>query len=131
MTISIATKPRTTRTAKGLFLSGAKSQKARHDNCQRPHYSQCESWPAKRPILDARESIAESLEAGTLNLRPAKPQHIGEPRPAYTTESIGFQCLPVPVSPKQRELPQFDEAGRRIVYVGERCVSAWNQRQRR
>lgn len=121
LTISIAIKQPTKRAAKGLNLRGAKGRRARHDNYQHGSGHQGESWPSMRPALNTRDLIAESLEAGLLNLNPVKLRdtRVSEPRPAYTTQSRGFPCPPA----------QFDRAGRSVIYV-EGC-DAWSLRVRR
>lgn len=143
--ISIATsKPRSKRTAKGIILSGADGKHARHDGRHPEHVDQTESMN-RRPILDISDAIMESLEGGlfTPTVTMRRTQSRAPRRSVYTSESPGFVC---PSPTKRRrirstarqtrvatsntgELPQFDEAGRPIVYVSD--GDAWSLRVRR
>lgn len=138
--ISIATtKPLTKRTAKGIILTGANGKRARRDGRHPEHVGQTEGM-CKRPGLDSDTAIAESLEAGLLILPPPAKQRA--PRPPRTSESPGFAhrypthrrrirsiARAARVVPEVDELPQFDEAGRPIVYASD--GDAWSLRVRR
>lgn len=140
--VSIASKPRSKRTAKGLILTGADGKHARHDG----RHDEYETEHTRRPALDAGTVIAESFDGDLVFDAWGGYDPFGDTRSnrlgsnVWTSESSGFVCSiperrkvqkpkkPAPVkvvAPVGPELPTHDEAGRPIVY---KTDDAWSYR---
>lgn len=141
--VAFAPEPRNKRAAKGLTFRGDHGQHARHDNSA---HALPRDISTGRPELDDHSAIADSLYGGELDDWDSYVSFQSRPNPrksAFTSQSAGF---PV-VVPKRHEIepvkvatpkvvtqvldtgyddkPEFDEAGRPIVY---KTDDAWAHR---
>ncbi len=128
-TIVIA-KPRSKRTAKvkGTYYSGAQSKPPRNDSRGMTHGGcSCSHYPP-RPYPEKEADIEEWL---TFLAEPDFPVNYrrrrgGSSHPVvFSTESPGFAFKPAGRMPVAAPSDEYDEYGRRIYRVAEKC-DAWS-----
>lgn len=130
-TIVIA-KPRSKRTAKGAYFSGAQGEYPRNDSRGMTHGGcSCSHYPP-RPDLAKDADIKEWLALAEPEEFPVenKTRRGGSSlRPTvFSTESPDFAYRPAgrtSVAVQPDEYDEYDEAGRRIYRVAENC-DAWS-----
>ena len=126
-TIVIA-KPRSKRTAKGAYFSGAQGEYPRNDSRGMTHGGcSCSHYPP-RPYPEKDADIEEWL---TFLAEPDFPVNYrrrrgGSSHPVFfSTESPDFAYRPAGRTSVAVQPDEYDEAGRRIYRVAENC-DAWS-----
>lgn len=132
--ISIAGKPCTKR-SEGLILKGAKSQKYRRDNLHQRIADRSEPKPVLNPSFAIMESLDGALhDTARSTTRSPNGQSV---ELVWTSESKSFDRRTARrrrltraellryIESQQPARPEFDEAGRPIVY---KTDDAWNYR---